>query len=75
MVFFGLAALLIISLYILPGLPNIETLKDIKMQVPLRIYTADMSLIISIISRDYLILLPQFFRKSLYCYSSQNNFM
>ena len=45
MVFFGLAALLIISLYILPGLPNIETLKDIKMQVPLRIYTADMSLI------------------------------
>ena len=45
MVFFGLAALLIISLYILPGLPDIETLKDVKMQVPLRIYSADMSLI------------------------------
>ena len=45
MVFFGLAALLIVSLYIVPGLPNIETLKDVKMQVPLRIYTADMSLV------------------------------
>lgn len=44
-VFFGLGALLIISLYIIPKLPNIETLKDIKMQVPLRIYSADMSLI------------------------------
>ena len=45
MVFFGLGALLIISLYIMPKLPDIETLKDIKMQVPLRIYSADMSLI------------------------------
>ena len=45
MVFFGLAAALIISLYILPKLPDIETLKDVKMQVPLRIYSADMSLI------------------------------
>ena len=45
MVLFSLAALLIVSLYILPGLPDIETLKDVKMQVPLRIYTADMSLI------------------------------
>ena len=45
MVFFALAALLIISLYVLPGLPDIETLKDVKMQVPLRIYTADMSLV------------------------------
>ena len=45
MVFFGLGTLLIISLYIMPKLPDIETLKDIKMQVPLRIYSADMSLI------------------------------
>ncbi|MEC7875474.1 MAG: penicillin-binding protein 1A [Pseudomonadota bacterium] len=45
MVFFSLALVLIVSLYILPKLPDIETLKDIKMQVPLRIYSADMSLI------------------------------
>ncbi len=45
MVLFCLAAVLIISLYILPRLPDIEALKDIKMQVPLRIYSADMSLI------------------------------
>ena len=45
MVLFCLAAVLIISLYILPKLPDIEALKDIKMQVPLRIYSADMSLI------------------------------
>ena len=44
-VLFGLAALLIISLYILPNLPDIETLKDVKMQVPLRIYSADLSLV------------------------------
>ena len=45
MVLFCLAAVLTISLYILPRLPDIEALKDIKMQVPLRIYSADMSLI------------------------------
>jgi Membrane carboxypeptidase/penicillin-binding protein len=45
MVLFGLAAVLIVSLYILPGLPDIETLKDVKMQVPLRIYSSEMSLI------------------------------
>ena len=45
MVLFCLAAVLIVSLYILPKLPDIEALKDIKMQVPLRIYSADMSLI------------------------------
>ena len=45
MVFFGLGTLLIISLYIMPKLPDIEALKDIKMQVPLRVYSADMSLI------------------------------
>ena len=45
MVLFCLAAALTISLYILPRLPDIAALKDIKMQVPLRIYSADMSLI------------------------------
>ena len=45
MVLFGLAAVLIVSLYIIPGLPDIETLKDVKMQVPLRIYSSEMSLI------------------------------
>ena len=44
-VLFSLAAILIVSLYILPNLPDIETLKDIKMQVPLRVYSADLSLI------------------------------
>lgn len=33
------------ALYIVPGLPDIDTLKDVRMQVPLRIYTADLSLI------------------------------
>jgi len=31
--------------YILPQLPDIETLKDVKMQVPLRVYSDDLSLI------------------------------
>lgn len=31
--------------YILPQLPEIETLKDIRMQVPLRVYSEDLSLI------------------------------
>ncbi len=29
----------------LPGLPDIETLKDVRMQVPLRVYSSDLSLI------------------------------
>ncbi len=33
------------TLYIVPGLPDINTLKDVRMQVPLRIYTDDLSLI------------------------------
>jgi penicillin-binding protein 1A len=31
--------------YILPQLPDIETLKDVRMQVPLRVYSEDLSLI------------------------------
>jgi penicillin-binding protein 1A len=34
-----------IAWYVLPKLPDIETLRDVKMQVPLRIYTRDQSLI------------------------------
>ena len=34
-----------IAWYVLPTLPDIETLKDVKMQVPLRIYTLEQSLI------------------------------
>lgn len=30
--------------YIVPGLPDIETLKDVKMQIPLRVYSHDHSL-------------------------------
>ena len=31
--------------YILPQLPDIESLRDVRMQVPLRVYSADNSLI------------------------------
>jgi penicillin-binding protein 1A len=41
----GIVTVVIVSWYVLPGLPNIETLKDVKLQVPLRIYSADLSLI------------------------------
>jgi penicillin-binding protein 1A len=34
-----------IAWYVLPKLPDIETLRDVRMQVPLRIYTRDQSLI------------------------------
>ncbi len=34
-----------VTLYILPKLPDIDTLRDVRMQVPLRIYSADLSLI------------------------------
>ena len=34
-----------VIIYILPGLPDIETLKDVKLQIPLRVYTSDESLI------------------------------
>ncbi len=41
----GIITVVIVSLYVLPGLPDIETLKDVKMQVPLRVYSSDLSLI------------------------------
>ncbi|MCG8378850.1 MAG: transglycosylase domain-containing protein, partial [Proteobacteria bacterium] len=41
----GIITIVIVSWYILPGLPDIETLKDVKMQVPLRVYSSDLSLI------------------------------
>lgn len=41
----GLIILVGITLYIVPKLPDIETLRDVRMQVPLRIYTSDHSLI------------------------------
>ena len=42
---FGIVTVVIVSWYVLPGLPDIETLKDVRMQVPLRIYSSDLSLI------------------------------
>lgn len=41
----GIITVVVVSWYILPGLPDIETLKDVRMQVPLRVYSADLSLI------------------------------
>ncbi|MGI9228780.1 MAG: penicillin-binding protein 1A [Gammaproteobacteria bacterium] len=35
----GLAAVLAVTLYIVPGLPDIDSLRDVRMQVPLRIYS------------------------------------
>lgn len=34
-----------VALYLIPKLPDIETLKDVKMQVPLRVYTGEGALI------------------------------
>jgi penicillin-binding protein 1A len=41
----GIITVVIVSMYVLPGLPDIETLKDVRMQVPLRVYSKDLSLI------------------------------
>lgn len=41
----GVISVAAVAWYILPQLPDIETLKDVRLQVPLRIYTADGSLI------------------------------
>ena len=41
----GIVSLAMASLIIIPKLPDIDTLKDVRMQVPLRIYTHDGSLI------------------------------
>ena len=35
----------IVSWYVVPNLPDIETLKDVKLKVPLRVYSKDLSLI------------------------------
>jgi len=44
-VILGLVSAAIVLLYILPDLPEIDTLRDVRLQVPLRIYTQDGSLI------------------------------
>lgn len=41
----GIITIVIVSWYVVPGLPDIDTLKDVKMQVPLRVYSSDLSLI------------------------------
>lgn len=41
----GTATVFAVYLYIAPDLPSIETLKNVKLQVPLRVYSADKKLI------------------------------
>jgi penicillin-binding protein 1A len=41
----GVITLAALAAWIVPGLPDIETLRDVQMQVPLRIYTRDGALI------------------------------
>ncbi len=41
----GIITIVIVSWYVVPDLPDIDTLKDVKMQIPLRVYTSDLSLI------------------------------
>ena len=41
----GIILVVALALFIVPQLPDIETLKDVRMQVPLRVYSADQSLI------------------------------
>lgn len=41
----GILSVAGVSLYLIPKLPEIETLRDVKMQVPLRVYSQDGSLI------------------------------
>lgn len=41
----GIVTIVIVSWYVVPGLPDIDTLKDVRMQVPLRVYSSDLSLI------------------------------
>ncbi len=40
----GIITVVIVSWYVLPGLPDIDTLKDVKLQVPLRVYSAGLYL-------------------------------
>lgn len=41
----GLVAVVAIYLYLAPGIPSIETLKDVQLQVPLQVYSQDQRLI------------------------------
>jgi penicillin-binding protein 1A len=41
----GIITIVIVSWYVVPGLPDIDALKDVRMQVPLRVYSSDLSLI------------------------------
>ena len=41
----GVIALCVVSAIIIPGLPDVEELKDVQMQIPLRVYSNDGSLI------------------------------
>ena len=42
---FGVIAVAVAAWHIVPGLPDVEALRDTKMQVPLRIYSAESTLI------------------------------
>ena len=44
-VFLGLLSIAGVVMYIVPDLPDVEELRDIKMQTPLRIYSSQGSLI------------------------------
>ena len=41
----GLATLIITYLFVSKDLPDVETLRDVQLQVPLRVYTSDGKLI------------------------------
>jgi len=43
--FLGLAILVVVSAVVIPGLPDVDELKDIRMQTPLRVYSYDQSLL------------------------------
>lgn len=45
LILLGAASVALVAWYIIPQLPDIETLRDIELQVPLRIYSHDNSLI------------------------------
>ena len=42
---FGIISTVGLAWYVVPQLPDIDTLRDVKLQVPLRVYSADYSLI------------------------------
>ena len=44
-VFLTMFVVLGINLIIVPGLPSIDVLKDVRFQVPLRVYTRDLKLV------------------------------